>query len=349
MFLLLLALQNGCSAPTIAVETVATVGAPRTAKARLSPPSDPGEAASPYDDALPHPDLKAPKSDFDLELLGYRYDIYSFEADMSSLLRVRDPQGAMSKLAADPRWRVGVLDGAVVAFQRERDPGGWTVTRHGFHAEPASVWRTAVRFTPWSPQSDWADDIVARYDAATSPLRMRSFTLQDGQGAGLPSTAVTIDGECVALDLFEATRDPGRPHTIDAMSELPSYLDALATGQWWYPREEPARDVTTHVHVAYAGDGILEVRGRANPGTPGWTWLRILDNEGQAWQELAVATGTREFVGGSTRPDEQFYFQSQFGVASGDRFSGTAEVWFKPEGVSAPQRIASYPVLVPAR
>ncbi|MBW1879434.1 MAG: hypothetical protein JRJ84_13810, partial [Deltaproteobacteria bacterium] len=144
----------GCHTP----QTLDTSPArPRvTLAAPTSAAMDPGTAPSPYDTLLPVPQLASRASDFDLELLGYRYTVYRIKADFSGLASVRssDADVVQRHLTADPRWRVGVWDGAVVAFKRTGGSvGGWTVPRHGYHMETDSIWRTGIRFSPWSMRS----------------------------------------------------------------------------------------------------------------------------------------------------------------------------------------------------
>ena len=114
------------------------------------------------------------------------------------------------------------------------------------------------------------------------------------------------------------------------------------------PKGEPARAMP-ELLLASPGPGLLEVWGRVNPGEPGTTWLRLLDPALAAWEEAAVGAGTAEVIGWSADPRQQFYFQSVFPVPAGDRFSGTAELWFRPDASGPPTRLAAFIVDIPSR
>jgi len=360
MIALWVSLLLGCHTP----QALNSAPKPQIARAALAVPSaDPGTAPSPYDTLLPVPQLAARASDFDLELLGYRYTVYRIKADLSGLASVRSTDAAVvhRHLAADPRWRVGVWDGAVVAFQRTGGSvGGWTVPRHGYHMEPDSIWRTGIRFSPWSVRSPWSsEEFVTRVPATQTLLNLRSFKLAEGPGAGMRTTALTVEGRALSVDVFEATTGTNIDVTATALYDVPRTVsqivaqrEAVQRGGFdpaEMPCSEPAEHMQPHVDVSSPGAGLLEVKGRINPGRPGWTWLRIVDEQRRAWETTAVAAGTREAVGWSPDPDTQFYFQSQFAVSPGRPFPATAEVWFAEDATQRPERLAAFAVTVPRR
>jgi hypothetical protein len=97
-----------------------------------------------------------------------------------------------------------------------------------------------------------------------------------------------------------------------------------------------------------SGSGVLEVSGRIDPGERGLLWVRVLDAQGVAWEEAAVAAGTLEEPGWSTREWVGFYYASQFPVPPGPAFEATAEVWFHGASGST-RRLLALPVTVPSR
>ncbi|MBW1881475.1 MAG: hypothetical protein JRJ84_24220 [Deltaproteobacteria bacterium] len=117
---------------------------------------------------------------------------------------------------------------------------------------------------------------------------------------------------------------------------------------WYLPTGEPIRKRSSP-EVNSHGRGLLEIRARVNPGAPGWTWARILDSDLEVWEERAVAAGTRERVGWSAEPAEQFYFQAAFPVPRGKRFSGSVELWFQADAGGPPIRLDATPITIPKR
>ncbi len=341
-----LVLMVGCHSAPVQAPGTAT-GGPLAAL-----PADPGVAASPYDAALDLPRLSLRAPDLDLEALAQKYTVYHVDVDLSSLTNLdrAEARQVQLALAADPRWRVGVWDGAVVAFQRSKTEQGWTVPRHGFHDDDGGVWRTGVRFSAWAVASEWnGHEALTRTDSATRRLALRAFSLLRGPAAGLEATALTVSGPTVAMDLFEATSDRTRPRTSEALSTLPMLLDRLhdasiATAVW-----DPGKADAQRLDVRAAGPGLLEISARVQTVTPGWTWVRLLDAAGRAWEEPAVAAGTRELTWGDSTADRRTFLHSQLPVPSGPGFRGTAEVWQAPLDGGRPVQLATYKVAVPAR
>ena len=90
-------------------------------------------------------------------------------------------------------------------------------------------------------------------------------------------------------------------------------------------------------------DGTLDLRGRINAGAPGWIWMRMLDESGQAWNEATVAVATAERVGWDTNQSVVSYFQSVIPVATGAPTTGIVEVWFQPDGSDDVKILGSFP------
>jgi len=344
-----LMLLVGCQVTT---PLAASPAAPRVGAASQAIPTDPGLASSPYDQTMDVPNLAKRASDLDLEALATKYTIYHVNVDLSSLKHLDRSSAHRVELAlaADPRWRVGVWDGAVVAFQRSRSGSDWTVPRPGYHVDPTGVWRTGVRFSAWAPSSEWAEPKLLTYTQANvNRLALRAFELLSGPAKGLEATALTVAGPSASVDLFEATRDPSRPHTAEALATVPMLLDELPHAEITQSVWDPGRDQPSHLDVRSAGNDLLEVQARVHADEPGWTWVRVLDAHGRAWEEKAVATGTRELIWGDRSDRRESWLQSQFPVPNGRGFDGTAEVWQEPLAGGRPVQLASYPVRIPTR
>ncbi len=338
-------------------------------RADVQEPRGPAPAVLPAVDLeppypFPAPTLHGPTSV--LALQGLTRDAVSFrlETDLSSLSGL-EPQAVdaiFAQLAADPRWRVSrAEDGTRVAVLREGEtepdigPGGW-------HLEKNRCFRVALRESVGG--GEWAtSERVTRVSSDAGGMDLEGFRPDGGVCARL-ATAVRVEGTLI-LEVFEAGPPEERPVTIAAVGDLPFRLTNLRYAVETIARDgydalsmpdgEPSADDDPSVEVAATGDQ-LEVSGRMNPGAPGWTWIRVLGDDGQPWEERAVALGTLEQVGWSLEPSEQFYLQGALVVPSGSGFDGTAEVWFQPDPEAlgpddepGPRVLHSQPVTIPPR
>lgn len=311
---------------------------PAPAAAELPDPRSPLDAPAPL--------LAGSDASLDLESLVRTTTRYNLAGDFSGLtVDRREADSVLRHLAADPRWRVGWWDGALLAFARRPEGERFTVPRDGVHRQEGTWWRTDLRFEPWDPTSAWATSSrVTRVTPDRSAVGTAAFHLP----GDLRATAITIEGPVLALDVFEATTRPGRPRTGEQLTEVPALLDAIVAGVALLPPGEPARSMP-ELFLRSPGPGLLEAWGRVNPGAEGTTWLRLLDAELVPWEEAAVGAGSAEIVGWSADPRHQFYLQGTFPVPAGPRFSGTAELWFQPESGGERTRLAAFIVDVPAR
>lgn len=140
------------------------------------------------------------------------------------------------------------------------------------------------------------------------------------------------------------------------LSRVPGLVKGLDAGQTrasgytatQIPADEPRRGDAPELWLWSPGPQTIEVRGRANPGRPGWTWVRVLDAAGAPVDEAAFAAGSRERIGWSSSDDALFYLQGRFPVAAGPAFAGTAELWFAPDK-GRPERLGAWAVRVPHR
>lgn len=332
---------------------------------RLPDGIDPGDTASPWEPAADLP-LRGGSS---LELTSLTRTITTFTlgADVSALSTIdaAAEQAVLRHVAADPRWRLVVHQGALIAYRRTKDGPEWTCPMRGYTVDGPSLWRAAIRFTPWSPDAAWATSkVVAHADASAAEIQATGFAY--GAHPGWDATALSWSGPEVSLELFEAGAADDLPHTAELLGIVPSYLGGLTTlagtvpTQGWatgyLPAKEPKRGEPT-VDVTSPGPGELEVRARMHVPGPGITWVRILDGELHPWEEQAVGVGTREIIGWADDEKALFYLQGRFPVPAGSAFTATIEVWHLPVATTAdlvrptgtPIRIGAFPVKVPRR
>lgn len=322
-------------------------------------PARPASSASPYADMVPLPPVTGGDSRLDLERLARVITTFNLTVDASVIGEVdaEEALGLRQHLAADPRWRVTLWDGAIQAFERHETGQERAVPWHGFRDRRTSLVRVALRFEPWPQTAAWAtSDLVSRVSPSDDPMRVKAFVL--GQPwTGWMATAISIEGSHLALDIYDAQPTDDRSATVQTlMYKLPLVGvlrddAAVATERgfipWQLPNGEPLQ-TGPPAEVNGMGPGMLEVRARVNPGRPGWTWARILDDL-VPWEAEAVGTGTLERVGWSADPSHRFYFQSIFPVPRGKRFSGTVEIWFQPDEGGPPERLEALPITIPRR
>lgn len=308
-------------------------------------------------------DLRTPPLDGATSLLGLedlvvREIYYDLALDRRWLARAQGhEQEVLEALAADPRWRVGQEGAVVVAVRREHDGSAWTVGRTGYHGDGSAVWRTAVRFADWPAAMPWggAEQIV-RVEADDRPIKLGSYAVPGIRWEDARATALSVSSSGVGLDLYELGPTEARRHTADGFRQAAAVVGA-ATAVSMRKREgrsvrpvradgEPNDDLG--VEILSPRDGWLEVRARANPGGPGWTWVRLVV-DGAAWAESEVGAGTRERIGHSPDANEGWYLQGRFPVPSGEAFEAVAQVWHVPDGDGPIRPVLETPVTVPAR
>jgi len=262
-------------------------------------------------------------------------------------------------VAADPRWKLVERDGAMVAYQRFSRGKEFHGSLTGFQRGPNEIWMVALRFSEFT-SGDWASSKQVTVVSATqNSLSVPTFYLPADPWKNWSATSMTVQGPDLFFDIFEARKGNGRKRTADALSLTLSYIAGVTVEYgraqkegyhaWYMPRREPGKDGDRSVNVSTMGRGTLDVSARVNPGREGWTWVRLLDDQLNPWEEAATAVGTREQVGWSDKPEHSFLLQGSFPVPGGSKFSGTAEVWFQPAAGGEPERLLAAPVQVPKR
>lgn len=324
------------------------------------PAQDPGAVPSPYEDRVPTPSLSGSTSSLNLEALAHEITEFTIEADVSGLTAVttENLDAVIRHLAADPRWRVvEAPGGAMIAIRREKDGGEWTAPLRGYIAAKDGLWRAVLRFDAWDPADPWASSpLVSRTDAMSPKATLRAFNAPEHKG--WQAVAMAWEAPAVALEIYDASKAAELESASAILGSVPNYLDVVAThaaeirARGYDPRALPFREPRRSdpwVEAKSPAPGELDVRARVHPPGFGYTWIRLDDENLQPWEELAVATGTREIVGWSSVEREQFYMQGRFPVPSGEGFTGTAEVWFQAMDGGAPILLGATPVRVPKR
>lgn len=297
---------------------------------------------TPYRANLANPALEGDRMALDLKSLARTQLDYTLTMETGDLASLSEEDHALllAQLAADPRWRVAEVDGVLVATRRAESPAGWTLGSSSFNHDEYGPWRVLLRFGSWPVEHPWTkSEFVARAAADGKDAKVRAFLPPDAIYEGNVTTALSVEGKGLALDVYEMGPAEDRAHTRWALGEIPSMVHNVrmmrqriaSSGHepMLLPRGEPAQGGPS-LAIREAGPGELEVVGRANPGAPGWTWLR-LSRDGAPYEELAVVAGTRERIGWSPDDRHSFALQSRFAVEPGPAFRGRAELWFLPE------------------
>ena len=316
-------------------------------------------AASPLDPGLVRPALSGAEDGLNITSMQRSRVSFSLGVDHSWLEGVDGAarEAVLAYAAADPRWRVTEEDGTLIALRRVQDANGWMVPRTGYHTGKDATWRVGLRFGAWDGASPWTQSAdVSRVGPRDTTIRLKAFVVGMSGTYGQRASALSVDGDHLAFDVYELAKDDDRSHTVKALTGIvdevgvvlatADYITAQGASAMPLPEGEPADE--QRLILRARGAGLLDLRARVNAGTPGWTWVRLLA-EGGPWEEAAVGAGTRERVGYSALSHEGFWMQGDFAVPPGDAFAAVAEVWHLPDGGGPVRKIAAFPVSVPAR
>lgn len=360
MRLLLLVLISACAPKAAPVAQPTTQGL--ASQSFVVEPWGALPSAAPAPAARSHaasPALAGERMALDLKSLARTQLDYTLHMETAELGRAdeHDERLLLAHLAADPRWRVGQVDGVLAAVRRAEAPGGWVSTPSGYHDHGEGPWRVLVRFGAWDATHPWrTSDFVGRARADQDSAQIRGFLPPNTIYEGRVTTALSIDGDRLGVDIYEMGPADDRAHTRWALGELPSLLHnvrvmrknlgSIGHERMLLPRGEPAVGPAA-VQVERSATGELEFRARVNPGAPGWVWLRLVTPQG-TFDEAPVAEATRERIGWSPSPSDVFFAQARFQVDPGPAFPATAEIWFQPDHGAA-RAIHSERIVVPAR
>lgn len=247
-------------------------------------------------------------------------------------------------LAADPAWRVGEEHGVLVALRRVAVDGAWTTPRHGVHVMEAGGWRVAFRGGPWPEDCPWASAPgVARAGADSGRVALPAWVIPMDPWSGARASALSIDAHGLGLDIFEVAPEEARTLTVDGLRRASLTVDHVLDG-----RDDAGRHAGEEagMRLLAPASGGVDVRAWIPARHPGWSWVRLVTDEG-TWEEAVVGAGTRERVGHG--PEGVWYLQGRLELPEGPTFPATAEVWLAADGRQRPERILSVPVRVPAR
>lgn len=303
-------------------------------------PVDPGPGGYPYARSLPG--LDGASTTLDLEALTTVRSVFRVEVDTSAVDTITaDNRDLVARhLAADPRWRLVEHDGVLVAYARQAVDEQLIGSPDGFWMDDTTAVRVGIRLDPWPDDSAWAQNpLVHHAPASPEALNIESFVLREEPWKSWTATALSIDGSTASLDIYEAGTESTRAHTgtalgtsLDLLRIVVPHASRVTTKgyvDFALPSGEPASG-TPVVAVSTPAPGTLNIEARVNPGAPGWTWVRLLDDQLQPWESEAVGLATREQVGWSARPEQLFLLQSTFILPNSTALPTTAEVWFQP-------------------
>ncbi|TNE86405.1 MAG: hypothetical protein EP330_21940 [Deltaproteobacteria bacterium] len=338
---------------------------PALAKKRVK--ADPAPEVPPIPAALSLPADRAPVyahvdeapallgSNLDLRSLARTKLTWTIGMDLA-FLETLDHDLVIRQLAADPRWRVAREEGGLVAVRRQADAQTWTMRWHGYDVQPGRCTRTAYTFEPRTRQWAWSEnDLVSFSSTDKSEHKVHGVRLTDDACRGQMGTALVVRGG-IQLEVFESGDTDDRPWTIGELEGITGLHEIPFSGKLirekGYSRRMLPEGAIRRDHSSFelrASPSGLELEAWQNPGAAGWTWLRILDEKLQVWEEAAVATATLERIGHSPDAAEHFLMQAEIPLPAGPAFAGTAEIWFVPDGDKKPVRVDSAPIQIPAR
>lgn len=275
--------------------------------------------------------------------------VFRIEADVSPLAHLTAEQVGVlrDELAEDPRWKVTTWAGATVAMERQRQGDGWSVGWGGYAgADPVARVALWLDAPPWGPEvrhNDVRDQDAKAAGSAASPLIVASWP-STGAWAGRSGALLAVRGQTAALEVHELAKDLQLARTAQALTRVPVRVEETARGLAPRHPVAPPSPGAGKVWVEAHSDAGMDVRVRANPGAPGWTWLRLVGEAG-AVSEALVLRASLERLGHST-DDVQYPGQSWLPVAPPSD-PATLELWFLADGASEPVRLLTAPLAVP--
>lgn len=314
-------------------------GPPPPASPLSAPPLNGAEAGAPL--------LQPPVSTDDLREFTRARTRFGLEADSSGvgLLDAAHEAALLDRLAADPRWRVTRWETGTTALYREQGPDGWTLSASGYRGAPGQRRsRVGLRFDPRPAGDVWLNPNLIIHGAPSSRVEGLAWPLSSGPLKGWSCSALVIDGPSGSLEVHELSPELDLQETAAAVRDLPPLIRAYASGTVAPGpplRGEPSGGPPTL--SAKMVDGELELRGRLNPGAPGWTWVRVLDPGQRPWLEAAVAAGSLERVGWSTDAAARFSLQGRL-LLPAPPVGSTLEAWFVADGGGPPRLVVSAPI-----
>jgi len=326
----------------------------------LQVPTSPlGQAPLSVPGAPELPPLSGALVDIDFVTLNTTTQTFTIDSD-TAMFPVVDPRVGFRLQAAlefDPRWRVGLWEGQTAAWPRGADKLGWGAPWGGYYKVQGVTSRSLLRFDKRADDHPWsASGLVAHNAAATKSMKVRGWKVDDGAWAGQMAASFTIDGAAVSFEMHEIAGQLTLSASQGALQRVTQRAKAIA-GQLgggnlqrhslaMVPPDEP-RLGEPFIEIRRAADASsIDIRGRLNPGSAGWIWVRIIDRDGRLWAEEVLAQATAERIGWDTNPEVVSYFQSMVPTASVAPASGTAEVWFQGDDGAPIRQALSIPFVI---
>ena len=322
----------------------------------LSPPTSPLALTDTAPVGAPElPPLSGATTNLDMVSLTQTIQTFTIESD-TSMFTATDPRVAgrlQLALQFDPRWRVGLWGGQRVAWSRLADPQGWSAPWGGYRDTDGHTIRSMFRFEARPDQHPWsASGLVARNVAGATTMQVVAWKVDRGLWKDQLAAAFTIDGAGMSLEVHEIsprlTLAGTQKELQQATMRTRAIADQVARGNLqrtslaMVPRGEP-RIGSPFVQVAQQ-EGSLDVRGRVSTSEPGWLWVRLVQPDGQAWEEDMVALATAERTGWDTNPEVVSYFQSTIPHAAAAPTEGRVEVWFQSDASSEIRQLGTFAI-----
>jgi hypothetical protein len=249
----------------------------------------------------------------------------------------------LRQLASDAAWRVvrigatAASPGTLAAIKRdyvgEQLPSEeriladaaplppWRWTRNGFvsrlDGSQARQTRVLIRFGAATDRF-WSDPRLAS-TAALDAARIEVDVFRSAGDVPLLESYLVLEGGGIGIEIFEAHADLRRGFTAAAIAETRALIRTVqaradgGAGGLDRSRKTPGSIVPGErpaMRIEAAGlPGRFAVGGHANPGQPGWLYVKVLDAvSGASLQSAAEERDTSEYAGWSDDSREQFYF-----------------------------------------
>ncbi len=262
-------------------------------------------------------------------------------------------------LQASPRWRVAPEgnDGEAVAYLREKQPDGWTVTLGGYHYRRAEAGegsiqtRIVYRFAP---------DGGGAYRSLVKRHHLTAAAPKDGDVAlnlvssdqGIASY-LAVGKPGVWLEIFEETRREPRAITRKALMVAAEELAAIREAEIGMRTNGFSADTAPDAGLAQTAPSIMvtadssgtyDVHAWVRPKQHGTAYLKVIRlDTGEAIQAEWIKKDTSEFLSASRGTKTSSLFNCNItigGLPSESPTDVRFEVWLAPaDGVERDEKL----------
>lgn len=251
-------------------------------------------------------------------------------------------------LATSAKWQVIVENQKIIARRRIIHNGEWTPFQPSDYDQDTHqvYWMTTMQLAPdGHPYQQELDPSLFK-PVSSGPLNVSLDS--DSQK---PFSTIILKSGKTDLEVMDGSPYLSRVCTNIVLQNFKKEIEAVLSSK--YGKEhgyDPALMPQNSILLGKAQlklrasfqPGIYFAEGYINPGEPGYIYLKAYENIHEkplsSIDNSAIIPGTREYIGWSLNPREQFFFGSnEFKIVRGGvdyKYPARIEVWFHSQNTS---------------